>query len=461
MDDTANTGSFYPLMARAMAKLQARDFRGGAALLESAARISNAAEVWQLLGITWNQCGEKLKARDAFLKVVERKPGDPRVWANLGAMELDLGLFDEGIAHYRRATEQAPERADLQIWLANAYDRAGNLADALETYRKAEALEPNNAEVFYERALALRNHKRFAEAATDFRRAYELDPSREDASEMARQMAVAPHQRPTATGESSQPNEAAQIAEWSRALVGDPGNAPYWNNRGWARWQSGDLNAALSDFEHAIQLQPDYLQARVNHSMILKRMGRIQEAEEAQRKVVEVDPNFAHGHYNLAATLLALDKFEEGLRSIDRCIAIDKKDPDYFLMRGALLERLDRKPEALAEFTRAIAIDKTNWYAYYLRGNMQFDLGRLQTAVADYTGALGIHPGVAEVYLNRGLCYFGLDRAAEARADLEKALELKPGFGIAHLRLGELAQRENRPADAEKHFAIARSLGLT
>jgi tetratricopeptide (TPR) repeat protein len=256
--------------------------------MQSALAIRSTPAVWQLLGITWKECAETTKAREAFLRVVELRPEDPRAWINLGATELDLRLFDEAAQHYKRAVELAPGRADLRIWLANAYDRAGNLSDALESYRQAEALDPNNAELFYERGLANRNHGRFADAARDFRRAYELDPVRENAMELARQMAIAPHQ------------VSPEAASLDDALQSNPGNAVYWNNRGWQRWQDGDTDGALADFTRAVQLQPDYLQARVNHAALLRRLGRREESEQEQRKIVEIDPHFAHGHYNLA-----------------------------------------------------------------------------------------------------------------------------------------------------------------
>jgi tetratricopeptide (TPR) repeat protein len=191
-----NPDSYDSLMARAVAKINARDYHGAATLLENALRIRSTSPVWQLLGLTWKECAENAKAREALLKVVELKPQDSRAWVNLGAIELDLRLFAEAAEHYKRAVELEPGRADLRIWLANAYDRAGSLPNALESYRQAEALESSNAEVFYERALAYRNHGRFRDAARHFRHAYELDPSRENALVFARQMAVAPHQVP-------------------------------------------------------------------------------------------------------------------------------------------------------------------------------------------------------------------------------------------------------------------------
>lgn len=448
MNERAESDSYGALMARAMAKINAGDHSGAAALMESALRIRSTPEVWQLLALTRNECGEKSNALDAFRKVVELKPGDPRAWVNLGATELDLQLFQEGAQHYQRAVELAPERADLRIWLANAYDRAGNLALALESYAKAEALDPQNDEVFYERGLAYRNHGRFAEAARDFRRAHELDPKREEAVEFARQMALAPHQIP------------AETATADDAVESDPRNAILWNNRGWKRWQNGETEDALSDFQRAIELQPDYLQARVNHAELLRRLGRAQQSVEEQQKIVEIDPAFAQGHYNLAVTLFELQRYEEALMAIDRAIAIEQTDADYFVVRGSILEPLQRKAEALAEFTRALSIDKKHARAYFMRGNMHLDLGRLQTAVADYTRALEISPGNAEIYLNRGLSYFGLERRAEARADLERALELRTDFGVAHLRLAQIARGENRASDAGKHFAAARSLGF-
>jgi tetratricopeptide (TPR) repeat protein len=455
MDKTSSPDSYDSLMARALAKIDARDFPGATALMESALRIRSAPEVWQLLGITWKECGENSKAREALLRVVELRPEDPRAWVNLGAIELDLRLFDEAAQHYRLAVELAPRRADLRIWLANAYDRAGHLSDALESYRQAEALDPNNAEVFYERGLAYRNHGRFADAARDFKRAYELDPARENALELAREMAVAPHRV------SPEAAAAVETAPLDDALERSPRNAVFWNNRGWQHWQNGDTDTALSDFERAIQLQPDYLQARVNYAEVLRRSGRTKESEQEQRKIVEIDPNFAHGYYNLAVTLFESQRFDEALPAIDRAIAIESTDADYFAIRGSILEGLQRKAEALSEFTRALGIDKNHTRAYFMRGNMQFDLGRLQTAVADYTRALEIGPDIAEVYLNRGLCYFALDRFDEARRDLERALQLKAGFGVAHLRLAQIARRESRAADANRHLAAASSLGFS
>lgn len=452
--------NYDSLMTRAIARLDAGDHRGGAALLENALRIRSTPSVWQLLGISWKECGDNAEARQALLKVVELNPGDPRAWVNLGAIELDLKLFVEAAEHYRRAVELAPIRVDLRIWLANAYDRAGNLSDALEHYRQAEALEPNNAEVFFERGLAYRNHRRFAEAARDFRRAYELNPSRGEPLELAHQMAVSPHQVAPEDNIDTGDDHAAAIELLSNAITRNRGNAIMWNNRGWAHWQLGRLDAALSDFEHAVLLQSDYLTARVNHAAVLRSLGRLQECNEAERRIVEIDPNFAPGYYNLAVTLRELEQFEEASGAINRAIEIEANDVDYFILRGSILEQLNRKREALAEFTRAVGMDPNNARAYFMRGNMQFDLERLQTAISDYSSALKIAPGVAEVHLNRGLCYFALGQAVEARSDLEQALRLNPQFGIAHLRLGQMARQEGHADEAAGHFAAARSMGF-
>ncbi|HAH07775.1 MAG TPA: hypothetical protein DCM05_14840 [Elusimicrobia bacterium] len=43
-----------------------------------------APELWRRLGHTYQHLGEALKARDAFLKLVELKPEDARAWFMLG-----------------------------------------------------------------------------------------------------------------------------------------------------------------------------------------------------------------------------------------------------------------------------------------------------------------------------------------------------------------------------------------
>lgn len=455
-----NEASYDALMARAIAKIDARDYRSAIELLESALRIENSPSTWQLLGITYKEYGDDIKAHEALLKVVEFEPGNARAWINLGAVELDLQLFAQAAEHYMRAVELAPDRADYRIWLANAFSRAGNLADALETYGQAETLAPDDAEVFHQRAIANRNHSRFKEAAGDFRRAYELDPSRKDALESSQQMAVALHRTPSdAVPDADDRDYAAEIAALTDAIASNPRNAIYWNNRGWARRRHGDTDAALFDFDRAIQIQPDYLQARVNRAELLRRLGRRQESEQAMYEIVRLDPNFAHGLYNLAVSLLESQRFEEALALINKAIAIEATDADYYVIRGALFEGLNRKEEALAEFTRAIGMDGNHAKAYLMRGNMQFDLGRLKTAVADYSRVLQIDPDNAASHLNRGLCHFSLKNFVDARNDLERALQLNPKIGVAHLRLGEIASNENRLGDADRHFSAANSLG--
>jgi tetratricopeptide (TPR) repeat protein len=447
--------SFDSLIARAHAKIDAREFPEAAALIESALSIRSTPSLWQLLGAIWGEAKEKGKAREAYVKVVGLRPEDHRSWVNLGATELDLGLFDEAAKHYRRAIELVPDRADLRIWLANAYDRAGDISSALEAYRDAEAIDPANPELFYERGLALRNHRRFAEAAKEFRRAFELDPTNKNALELARRMALGPHEITPESGaviESKTPENAA---------LGNPENAILWNNLGWQKWQSGAGTAALTDFDRAIELQPDYLQARVNRAALLRTLGHHEQSEQEYRKIITLDPQFAYAHYNLAVGLQEFQRFDEALEEIGKAIAIDQTDADFFVLRGVILEGLKRKPEALADFSWALSIDGNHARAYFMRGNMQFDMGRLQTAVLDYTRSLEVSPETAEVYLNRGLCNFALNRTIESQNDLEHALQLKPGFGIAHVRLGQIFRHNGDLAAATRHLSAASQLGFS
>src|ERR1700722_2524956 len=96
--------SFDSLIARARAKMDAKEFGAAATLIESALSIRSTPALWQLLGATWGEAKEKGKAREAFLKVIDLKPEDPRAWVNLGATELELGLFDEAAKPYMRAS---------------------------------------------------------------------------------------------------------------------------------------------------------------------------------------------------------------------------------------------------------------------------------------------------------------------------------------------------------------------
>ena len=94
----------------------------------------------------------------------------------------------------------------------------------------------------------------------------------------------------------------AAIADYTRAVGLDSGDAVAYNNRGIAYRNKGDARTAIEDYTRAIELDPEYRDAYNNRGLALSDLGRYAEAVELYTKAIELDPGYwyAYNHRGLA-----------------------------------------------------------------------------------------------------------------------------------------------------------------
>jgi hypothetical protein len=124
---------------------------------------------------TWLRQGD-WKDQRIFLERTIAAGGDSvRMRINLGALESSLGRHDLALAHFRRATTEAPEQMFGWLGLANAALRAGDLAAARAALERVETAPFLRAEVLVARA-ALTHREGGANAEDFLRQAVEAAP---------------------------------------------------------------------------------------------------------------------------------------------------------------------------------------------------------------------------------------------------------------------------------------------
>lgn len=146
--------------------------------------------------------------------------------------------------------------------------------------------------------------------------------------------------------------------------------------------------------------------------------------------------------------------------------AIIKKDPNirgiHFLLGRLLLSRPDAGPDAAEsarqEFLKEIAIDPSNAGAHYVLGELARRDDKCDEAMTQFSDAIKFNPSFAEAYLGQGMCLVALKKYEEALPPLRTAERLTPGNPEVHHTLGTALQRSGHKEEAEKEFAIHRSL---
>jgi adenylate cyclase len=176
--------------------------------------------------------------------------------------------------------------------------------------------------------------------------------------------------------------------------------------RGWAHYQletPDDFVKAISYFENAIQLDPDYGRAHAVLAAIYSNIYRDGWAEgtgisydDALKKLnehlQEAMKNPTPLAHRIAAWQHARNKrWDEALAEADRAIVLDPNDPNGYVAMGRLLVNSGRAAEGLDLIKKAMRLDPQSGYLWIF-GWAQFHLERYEEATTTFLRATRRNP---------------------------------------------------------------------
>jgi Tfp pilus assembly protein PilF len=179
------------------------------------------------------------------------------------------------------------------------------------------------------------------------------------------------------------------------------GDAAALVNRGARLAYEQRFDEALADFDSAIALAPDLVEAHLNRGIALFYLGRIDEAVSSYDGALALEPDWAEALNHRAAALAKLERFEQALQSADRAIALGPGSAEVCQDIGLALYRLGRFDEALACYDRALALEPDCAEALNSRSVILDTLGRCDEALASYDRVLALEPDRAQAHWNR------------------------------------------------------------
>jgi Tfp pilus assembly protein PilF len=170
--------------------------------------------------------------------------------------------------------------------------------------------------------------------------------------------------------------------------------------------------------EQKREVRPD-VRPQLLRALDLDATGKLAEAEQLYRAILEVDPtNFAA--LNRRAVLCAQrGELVEALRLIQAAARANPKVGEIASDMGVILERMGRLDEAMRSYDRALALRSDQPIAHNGRGLALCAKGRYAEAIAAFTRAVEIDPGYAQARFHRALAYLVTGRFKEGWDDYE------------------------------------------
>jgi tetratricopeptide (TPR) repeat protein len=175
------------------------------------------------------------------------------------------GKYDEAFEQWYRLIEHHGESADILSDMGTARYQQKNYEQAESLMRRALEFDSDAVQTRLNLASTLAYRKRIKDAIDQCDRVLELAP--DDIKVISACLRIVQDQANKLLGEGK---AAAAEPYYRRAANLAPDNAELLNNFGAALGQQGKLHAAIEQFERALQLKPDYVDAKRNRDGCLQ-----------------------------------------------------------------------------------------------------------------------------------------------------------------------------------------------
>jgi Flp pilus assembly protein TadD len=179
--------------------------------------------------------------------------------------------------------------------------------------------------------------------------------------------------------------------------------------------EKGQFNEAISQFQEALRLKPDYTEAHTALGVVLVKKGQFNEAISQFQEALRLKPDSAEAHTAFGVALLHKGQTDEAISQFQEALRLK---PDY----------------AEAHFNLGAALDQK---------------GQADEAVRQYQEAIRLKPDYADAYNNLGYLWAGRgENLDQARALIEKAVKLEPKNAAILDSLGLVLFKQNRLREA-------------
>jgi len=409
------------------------------------------------------------EATEAAARAVELAPESADAWNRLGLAHHLCGRYDEAVAAWAQTLSREPDHLEAVYNTACALSLGGKSDEALQYLKKALSMDPSLAA--HARAdpdlLPLAELPRFAELIG---REYAPPSSAED---LARSLMERIERQARGEGAALGPTGPGGLSEAEDYAADHPDDAGAHARLGMAYMEAGRLEDGIGQLRAAVELDPEFLSARLALSQALlsfggsrddddaldealdhtryvierqpeslpahatlvgaaftlyRRSGRdalLAEAEASLRVLSELDPDAALVYYNLARALALQGKVEDAEAALADAVGLDARLA-VPAAAEADFESLPGLPDILEAATADEADAGARLHNLYVRGVSAMVHDRYEVAEELLREAVTIDPGFAAAHdaLGRTL-YFG-GRLDEALTHLQRATELDP-----------------------------------
>lgn len=193
-----------------------------------------------------------------------------------------------------------------------------------------------------------------------------------------------------------------------------------------------DPSIEIDLYTQIIDLYPKIPEAYLRRARL---SNNLEEALKDYNKAIELDPNYIDALLSRGGVKMQLNDNSSAIEDFNRVVELAPNDLNVYSYRGIAKENLGDYTGAMIDFDKAIEICP-GAYQYLNRGKLKYLTKDIIGALSDFNKSIEKYPNDSKSYESRAKCYRKLAEAeqnkekdsewiAKAEADEKKVIEIK------------------------------------
>ena len=256
---------------------------------------------------------------------------------------------------------------------------------------------------------------------------------------------------------------------WRTTLKRNPNCPMAYNNLGNFLLRKGEVSEALENFEAALRLQPDYVDARYSLGAALFEMHRVDEAVRCFEETLKLQPNHAKAHNNLGLALFQGGKLDDAIHHYQEALQSEPNHSNAHYNLGLALFQKRQMKEAVPHFEYLLAAQPEDAEVQLLLAFALSQSGESQKAVGHFHQVLRLQPDNSAALYNYAWLLATSEEASvrngpEAVTLAERANQLSGGSRpevLATLAAGlaEVGRFQDAVSTVQRAISMASAVG--
>jgi tetratricopeptide (TPR) repeat protein len=225
-------------------------------------------------------------------------------------------------------------------------------------------------------------------------------------------------------------------------------------------YERGDLQAAMHEFQKALQLDPQHVNVRNSLGVCYGEIGDYERALAEFSEVLRLEDREYMAVYNMGLIHLLLDRKDEALECFLKAHALRADVFEVLFQTGKLYVDIGQPQSARPYLEQAARLRTRSGSVYRVLGDCYASLELSDQAITAYKKAVKANPGDSMALSALGCLFDKLGENPEiAMVFCKESVRLAPENPLFHHRLAGLYFKHNRLEEALQEFEQAGFLG--